>query len=560
MRRFAFKPNVALILAVSTALVITASSVVLTVFDVDRESRSFADKIEVKGLSLSTAVSDTFAGLIAGDDSQALAEVVRETRIRRDLAYLVVFSPDGDLLSGELGRKFYTSDDGFGSNAVYTETVTRRTQGALVEFASPVMLDGKAIAGVQFGFSTDALDTELRAIITHRIWQTALLVLSGVTASFLISRFITGPARGLVTAIHRVSDGGEYVPQSASVAEFDRLSSAVDGMVAQLRIRSKEALDQAMAKADSPAEQPPQTGSSGQEPAGRQVNGAPVPSVGQQLAAPPQPASKPAENDIGGANQQFIAEAQAKLEQALQQARDAQDAAQMATKSAHTINNLVTPITAYSKMARQNLPEDSPLVANMLEIEEAGNRIAQLATEIQQFVPEVPLIELTEPSADQSAVGPKAEEDVIDNNVFIDQNSTVALVVDDEPIVRRVTTSILTAEGYIVLEASNGVEAVETAKRFSNVPIRLLVTDVLMPMMGAKDLVAIMGEIHPETLVVYTSGYTAESLVSHGVMDDAAVFIPKPLSTEGLLEKIEEAVVARTQEIQDAATPAVRSD
>ena len=131
-------------------------------------------------------------------------------------------------------------------------------------------------------------------------------------------------------------------------------------------------------------------------------------------------------------------------------------------------------------------------------------------------------------------------EDVIENDVFIDLNSIVALVVDDERMVRKVTVAILEAEGYTVIEASNGVEAVEVARRYSAVPFRLLVTDVLMPMMGAKDLAAIMSDIHPEALVVFTSGYAAESLIGHGAMATDTTFIQKPLSREGLLEKIED--------------------
>ena len=230
-------------------------------------------------------------------------------------------------------------------------------------------------------------------------------------------------------------------------------------------------------------------------------------------------------------SQQYLREAQGRMDQAILQANLAEDAAQMATKSAHSINNLVTPITAYSKMARQNLPEDSPLVANMQEIEEAGNRIAQLATEIQQFVPVASLLEA--PEIETEWVSSRVE-DIIEDDVFTDLNSMVALVVDDERMVRKVTVAILEAKGYTVIEAANGVEAVEVARRYSAVPFRLLVTDLLMPMMGAKDLAAIMSDINPDALVVFTSGHAAESLIAHGAMATNTTFIQKPLSREGL--------------------------
>ncbi|MDA0770906.1 MAG: response regulator [Chloroflexi bacterium] len=542
MRRFAFKPTVTLILAVNMALFLLAASAVLTALDVRRESLAFAEQVEVRGISLSTAVTDAFAVPISSGDAQMLADVVRETRVRRELAYLVVFSADGKPLSKELDSEFYAANDGFGSNAVYTETVTQRAQGALIEFASPVMLGGKAIAGVQYGFSTEPLKEEISTIITQRVWQTAILGLAGVAASVLMSRMLIGPVRRITGAVHRVSDGGKFVHETKGVSEFAQLSSAVGEMVAKLRSASQAAPAQATSEANSPASQAPESASSNQASA-------------QQAAAAPSPSGQvpvqPIEGGFTAESQQFLIDAQKKLDDALNQAKVAEDAAQMATKSAHTINNLVTPITAYSKMAREKLPEGSPLISHMAEIEEAGNRIAQLATQIQMYVPEAPLIEVTNPVTEETM--PKASvEDVIENNVVIDQNSTVALVVDDESVVRRVTTSILTAEGYTVLEASNGIEAAEIGKRFINVPFRLLVTDVLMPMMGAKDLAAIMGDIHPETLVVYTSGYTAESLIAHGAMDSKATFIPKPLTREHLLNKIDEAVLARTNEINEA--------
>ncbi|MCH9038943.1 MAG: response regulator [Chloroflexi bacterium] len=559
MRRFAFSPSFTIALAVNMALVIVVISTVMTVFDVRRERRAFADQVEVRGVSLSTAATDVFASPISSGDSQALADVVRDTRIRRELAYLVVISLDGQPLSKVPNSESYDAEDGFGKIAIHTETVIQRTQGSLIEFASPVMLDGKAIAGVQFGFSTAPLDSELSAIITQRIWQTSFLLLIGVISTVLISHLLMGPVRSLIAAVTRVSDGGEFVDETKRTSEFARLSSAVGEMVRRLQSSANAEPVQTPSESDNRVDRRPAAGSSRKVSDARQ-NGvtSPAPET-ERTAASTQPATQPAGVGLNAENQQFLADAQRRLEEALHQTKAAEDAAQLAMESAHTINNLVTPITAYSKIAQQKLPQGSPLISSMQEIEEAGNRIAALATKIQQYVPQVPLIEVIEPAADEFTARPHSDE-IIENNVFLDKNSTVALVVDDESMVRRVTTSILAAEGYTILEASNGMEAVETAKRFVNVRIRLLVTDVLMPMMGAKDLAAIMGDIHPETLVVYTSGYTAESLIAHGALDPESTFIPKPLNREALLGKIQEAVDARNNEINEAAGLAAQID
>jgi CheY-like chemotaxis protein len=555
MRKFAFKINLTVILTITMGLVLGLASVALILLDVKRETGEFTEDVRVRGLSLSTAVSDVFAGPIASNDAEALANAVRETRIRRELAYPVIFSPDGPPIYEEANTKFYSISDRFGPKAIATETVVQRTNKGLIEFAGPIMLDGQAIAGVQYGFSTEGLDGLMASVIKHRLMQTALLVLVVVVAALLISRYLKDSIRSLMSAVHAVSAGGEYVSGKERVSEFALLSDAVGDMVTNLQQTSNVRLADPE-KVESLSVTPePQEGLVSAAPASRPYDIVENPVKAASEPAPPvirvqdRPIVQPVLAGLDEQSRQYLKEVQSRMDQAILQANVAEDAAQMATKSAHSINNLVTPITAYSKMARQNLPEDSPLVVNMQEIEEAGNRIAQLATEIQQFVPVASLIEV--PEVETERVSTRVE-DVIENDVFIDLNSIVALVVDDERMVRKVTVAILEAEGYTVIEASSGVEAVEVARRYSAVPFRLLVTDVLMPMMGAKDLAAIMSDIHPEALVVFTSGYAAESLIGHGAMATDTTFIQKPLSREGLLEKIEEAEFARTIEINEA--------
>ena len=117
------------------------------------------------------------------------------------------------------------------------------------------------------------------------------------------------------------------------------------------------------------------------------------------------------------------------------------------------------------------------------------------------------------------------------------------LVVEDDPIVRRVTVRGLQRMGYTVLEAGSGPEALEIADRES--PIDLLLTDVVMPKMSGRELAERLREIQPGTLVLFASGYTANAIVHHGVLDAGIEFLPKPFSIAVLNARIRQLLDAR---------------
>ena len=118
-------------------------------------------------------------------------------------------------------------------------------------------------------------------------------------------------------------------------------------------------------------------------------------------------------------------------------------------------------------------------------------------------------------------------------------NETV-LLVEDEPLVRGLACRVLREHGYNVLEASNGVEALEIARKHSGKDIPLLLTDVIMPQMGGKELAVQLKAIHPETRVLYTSGYTDDHIVNHGALELDVHFLAKPFSPASLLNRVRE--------------------
>ena len=117
--------------------------------------------------------------------------------------------------------------------------------------------------------------------------------------------------------------------------------------------------------------------------------------------------------------------------------------------------------------------------------------------------------------------------------------SETVLLVEDEEIVRNLGVRILAGLGYRVMHAGNGDDALELAREHGE-RIDLLLTDVVMPGMSGRELANRLTPIHPETRVLFTSGYTDNAIVHHGVLDEGVSFIGKPYSHSALARKVRE--------------------
>jgi two-component system cell cycle sensor histidine kinase/response regulator CckA len=113
------------------------------------------------------------------------------------------------------------------------------------------------------------------------------------------------------------------------------------------------------------------------------------------------------------------------------------------------------------------------------------------------------------------------------------------LLVEDEPLVRSLAVSVLTKAGYTVLEASSGREALELARSHEG-PIHLLLTDVVLPEMSGRQVAEAIRDARPAMRVLYTSGYTDNVVVHHGILDAGVEFLPKPYSPSTLASKVRE--------------------
>ena len=113
------------------------------------------------------------------------------------------------------------------------------------------------------------------------------------------------------------------------------------------------------------------------------------------------------------------------------------------------------------------------------------------------------------------------------------------LLVEDEPVVRSLVRQMLASGGYDVVEAEDGRVALARAQACEG-PIDLLLTDVVMPHMSGHELAARLRSRHPETRVLYTSGYTD----SGGVLAEGEHFLQKPFGIAALAEKVRAVLAA----------------
>src|SRR6266436_1944913 len=117
------------------------------------------------------------------------------------------------------------------------------------------------------------------------------------------------------------------------------------------------------------------------------------------------------------------------------------------------------------------------------------------------------------------------------------------LLVEDALRVRAVVREILEMNGYSVLEARHGAEAIEISERHRG-PIQLMVTDVVMPQMSGRELAQRLQPVRPDMRVLYMSGYTDDAIVRHGVLGEGIAFLSKPFTPDALALKVREVLEA----------------
>jgi CheY-like chemotaxis protein len=121
------------------------------------------------------------------------------------------------------------------------------------------------------------------------------------------------------------------------------------------------------------------------------------------------------------------------------------------------------------------------------------------------------------------------------------QGSETILLVEDESSLRALAVHMLESCGYTVLEAASGEEALNVSRQCEE-EIHLLFTDVVMPGISGRVLADQLTEQRPHMRMVYTSGYTGQTVGALGVLDEGSHFLPKPFTKEALVRKVREAL------------------
>ena len=121
------------------------------------------------------------------------------------------------------------------------------------------------------------------------------------------------------------------------------------------------------------------------------------------------------------------------------------------------------------------------------------------------------------------------------------------LIVEDDHLLRNLVQQILQMYGYSVLEAQDGEEALRVCEEHQG-PIHLILTDIVMPGIGGRELAEHVQSLRPEIKVLFMSGYTDDAIVHHGVLAPGVNFIEKPFTPESLACNVREAL---DQEIDD---------
>jgi len=113
------------------------------------------------------------------------------------------------------------------------------------------------------------------------------------------------------------------------------------------------------------------------------------------------------------------------------------------------------------------------------------------------------------------------------------------LIVEDDDAVRSLACKILELQGYKILEAKDGEEAMKVSKEH-NGPIHLMITDVVMPGISGRELQEQLHPLRPAMKVLYMSGYTDNATAHHKVLDSGVAFLQKPFTPETLARKVRE--------------------
>ncbi len=240
------------------------------------------------------------------------------------------------------------------------------------------------------------------------------------------------------------------------------------------------------------------------------------------------------------------------LEESLLAARkELQAFAELASRSAHELNNVLTVMRMNAELLEPELAKYGAPVQEVQDIIVAAERAQvltkQLLVSSRRTYPQPTGLDRLEgtnglASADSTngLVSPDSTDEMgaptvkkkASRSKEIAGGETV-LLVEDEKALRRLTARILGEAGYRVLEAADGAKALRVAADEVG-EIDIVLTDVEMPTLGGRGMVAELNELSPGIRVLFMSGYTDNEILRRGIRTQETHFLQKPFTAEGL--------------------------
>ena len=144
------------------------------------------------------------------------------------------------------------------------------------------------------------------------------------------------------------------------------------------------------------------------------------------------------------------------------------------------------------------------------------------------------------PRVNEVAEPYQREEDLQDTP----EGHETVLLVEDEPMLRELGQTVLEDLGYRVFVAENGREALQVLADQPGLVVDLLLTDVVMPEMGGKELVEKLRPLSPNTKVIYCSGYTEDAIFHSGGLEAGVYFLQKPYTVAAVARKVRDVLAA----------------
>jgi two-component system, cell cycle sensor histidine kinase and response regulator CckA len=156
-------------------------------------------------------------------------------------------------------------------------------------------------------------------------------------------------------------------------------------------------------------------------------------------------------------------------------------------------------------------------------------------------------------SAEEPEPAKAAAPLVVDDQ--LPRGTETVLLAEDEQVVREYMATLLGDLGYKVLPAAHGEEALQLAKQIGLPQIDLLITDIIMPQMGGKELVYRLRNDLPKSRVIFCSAYPGELATRHGMLLDDITFLQKPVTAENLAKTVRQRLDAAKHAEAENAGP-----